>query len=95
MDIKLQRQLSNKAYDLRKQGALELEQLVRAKITANDWDSIDKIVHQLCQEFAYATHQPYARNGGLIGLAAASIALGTVGKERPAVSETTGSDCRC
>lgn len=31
---------------------------------------------QLCQDYAYAVHQPYARNGGLIGLAAASIALG-------------------
>ena len=82
MDAKLQRQLSNRQYEVRKIGAIELEQLVRTKIAANDWDSIDKIVHQLCQDFAYATHQPYARNGGLIGLAAASIALGSVGKAR-------------
>lgn len=32
---------------------------------------------QLCNEYAYAVHQPHARNGGLIGLAAAAIALGS------------------
>lgn len=37
---------------------------------------IEKIVHQLCHDYAYAVHQPHARNGGLIGLAAAAIALG-------------------
>jgi hypothetical protein len=35
-------------------------------------------VHELCHHYAYAVHQPHARNGGLIGLAAASIALGPV-----------------
>ena len=43
-----------------------------------DDERIAKIVHQLCHEFAYAVHQPHARNGGLIGLAAAAIALGSV-----------------
>lgn len=38
-----------------------------------------RIVDQLCNDFAYAVHQPHARNGGLIGLAAAAIALGSVG----------------
>lgn len=35
-------------------------------------------VWQLCHDYAYAVHQPHARNGGLIGLAAAAIALGPV-----------------
>lgn len=35
-------------------------------------------MEQLCHDYAYAVHQPHARNGGLIGLAAASIALGSV-----------------
>lgn len=35
------------------------------------------ILDQLCNEYAYAVHQPHARNGGLIGLAAAAIALGS------------------
>lgn len=34
------------------------------------------IIDQLCRDFAYAVHHPNARNGGLIGLAAAAIALG-------------------
>lgn len=36
------------------------------------------ILENLCNEYAYAVHQPHARNGGLIGLAAAAIALGSV-----------------
>ena len=44
-----------------------------------EYERIAKIVDQLCHDYAYAVHQPHARNGGLIGLAAASIALGSVG----------------
>lgn len=55
-----------------------LEGLVREALLSNDFERIQKIVKQLCNEFAYAVHQPHARNGGLIGLAAASIALGSV-----------------
>ena len=54
-----------------------LEALVREALAANDHERIEKIVHQLCKDYAYAVHQPHARNGGLIGLAAASIALGS------------------
>ena len=43
-----------------------------------EYERIGKIVDQLCHDYAYAVHQPHARNGGLIGLAAASIALGSV-----------------
>lgn len=39
---------------------------------------MEAILDQLCNEYAYAVHQPHARNGGLIGLAAAAIALGAV-----------------
>lgn len=55
-----------------------LEKLVRDTLAAQNHDRIRKIVNQLCQDYTYAVHQPYARNGGLIGLAAASIALGSV-----------------
>lgn len=44
----------------------------------HEHDRIAKIVNQLCLDYAYAVHQSHARNGGLIGLAAASIALGSV-----------------
>ena len=97
MDPAVQRLLNDKAYDKRKQGALEsvisksptthkaanircfrLEKIVREAIANREYDKIGKIVDQLCNEYAYAVHQPHARNGGLIGLAAVSIALGSV-----------------
>lgn len=56
-----------------------LESAIRNALNDNNHDRIAKIVHQLCHDFAYAVHQPHARNGGLIGLAAAAIALGPVG----------------
>jgi hypothetical protein len=55
-----------------------LERVIRDLATAKDFDRIQKIIQQLCNDFAYAVHQPHARNGGLIGLAAAAIALGPV-----------------
>ena len=55
-----------------------LERTIRDAIALQDYDRVGKIVQQLCHDFAYAVHQPHARNGGLIGLAAVSIALGTV-----------------
>ncbi|EUC49837.1 hypothetical protein COCMIDRAFT_83492 [Bipolaris oryzae ATCC 44560] len=76
MDANITKALNDKLYDRRKSGALELEGLIRDALATQDHDRIAKIVHQLCHEYAYAVHQPHARNGGLIGLAAASIALG-------------------
>lgn len=55
-----------------------LEKIVRDSVFQNEHEKIQKIVEQLCHDYAYAVHQPHARNGGLIGLAAASIALGSV-----------------
>lgn len=52
--------------------------MIRDLAASKDYDRIQKIIQQLCNDFAYAVHQPHARNGGLIGLAAAAIALGTV-----------------
>jgi vacuole morphology and inheritance protein 14 len=56
--------------------ALELEQAIRECLMEEDRDKIKLIIDQLCRDFAYAVHHPNARNGGLIGLAAAAIALG-------------------
>ena len=78
MDSNVQRLLSDKLYDKRKTGALELENNIRTALSENNPDRITKIVNQLCHNYAYAVHQPHARNGGLIGLAAAAIALGSV-----------------
>ncbi|KAL1633294.1 hypothetical protein SLS56_002927 [Neofusicoccum ribis] len=77
MDANIQKALNDKLYDKRKAGALELEAQVRDALASKDHDKIQRIVYQLCHEYAYAVHQPHARNGGLIGLAAASIALGS------------------
>jgi hypothetical protein len=55
-----------------------LERLVRDASANKEYEKIRRIVEQLCHDYAYAVHQPHARNGGLIGLAAASIALGSV-----------------
>lgn len=55
-----------------------LESSIRNALAESNHDKIAKIVHQLCHDYAYAVHQPHARNGGLIGLAAAAIALGSV-----------------
>ena len=55
-----------------------LERVIRDLVANKDYDKIKKIIQQLCNDFAYAVHQPHARNGGLIGLAAAAIALGPV-----------------
>jgi vacuole morphology and inheritance protein 14 len=56
-----------------------LERVIRDLAAGKEFDRIKKIILQLCNDYAYAVHQPHARNGGLIGLAAAAIALGPVG----------------
>lgn len=55
---------------------MELEQVIRDCLEDGDRGKIKAIIDQLCRDFAYAIHHPNARNGGLIGLAAAAIALG-------------------
>ncbi|KAF2766529.1 ARM repeat-containing protein [Teratosphaeria nubilosa] len=76
MDSNVSKLLQDKLYDKRKVGALELENIIRNALAENNHEKIAKIVHQLCHDYAYAVHAPHARNGGLIGLAAAAIALG-------------------
>ncbi|KAK3941184.1 vacuolar protein 14 C-terminal Fig4p binding-domain-containing protein [Diplogelasinospora grovesii] len=77
MDPNIHRLLNDKLYDKRKVGALELERVIRELCASKDYDRVEAILDQLCNEYAYAVHQPHARNGGLIGLAAAAIALGS------------------
>lgn len=55
-----------------------LEKVIRDLVAVREDQRVHDILEQLCNDFAYAVHQPHARNGGLIGLAAAAIALGTV-----------------
>jgi hypothetical protein len=67
-----------------------LEATIRSCLAEGNHDRIARIVHQLCHEYAYAVHQPHARNGGLIGLAAAAIALGSV---RLSIYHSHGTAC--
>ncbi|KAI1193478.1 vacuolar protein 14 C-terminal Fig4p binding-domain-containing protein [Nemania serpens] len=76
MDPHIARLLNDKLYEKRKAGALELERSIREQMIAKDYNKVQSTIQQLCDEYAYAVHQPHARNGGLIGLAAAAIALG-------------------
>ncbi len=55
-----------------------LERLIRDLVAQKDYPRVEAVIDQLCNDFAYAVHHPHARNGGLIGLAAAAIALGPV-----------------
>jgi hypothetical protein len=67
-----------------------LETTIRSALAEGNHERIAKIVHQLCHDYAYAVHQPHARNGGLIGLAAAAIALGAVSSSgNPTANEAT------
>ncbi|KAK9462892.1 vacuolar protein 14 C-terminal Fig4p binding-domain-containing protein [Lipomyces oligophaga] len=76
MNKDIQRGLNDRLYEKRKAAALELEKSIRQCVDNNEDSKIRSIVDQLCHDFAYAVHQPNARNGGLIGLAASAIALG-------------------
>ena len=71
--------------------SVSLERVIRDLAASKDFDRIKKIIQQLCNEYAYAVHQPHARNGGLIGLAAAAIALGPVCLSNYALTEVTNS----
>ncbi|XP_054856657.1 protein VAC14 homolog isoform X1 [Eublepharis macularius] len=69
------RALNDKLYEKRKVAALEIEKLVREFVSQNSAAQIKHVIQILSQEFALSQH-PHSRKGGLIGLAACSIALG-------------------
>ncbi|XP_073420451.1 protein VAC14 homolog isoform X3 [Dendrobates tinctorius] len=69
------RALNDKMYEKRKVAALEIEKLVREFVAQNNGTQIKHVILILSQEFALSQH-PHSRKGGLIGLAACSIALG-------------------
>ncbi|CAJ0628814.1 13796_t:CDS:2 [Entrophospora sp. SA101] len=73
--IQIVRGLNDRVYEKRKTAALEIEKLVRDSISNNDTERVRAIVRKLVQDFTYSTNN-YAKSGGLIGLAATSIALG-------------------
>ncbi|KAF8306458.1 ARM repeat-containing protein [Clavulina sp. PMI_390] len=76
MDPAIIKGLNDKFYEKRKASALDLEKLVRDCYNQRDDARIRTIIDQLVDLFATPATSLHARNGGLIGLAAASIALG-------------------
>ncbi|GES94101.1 ARM repeat-containing protein [Rhizophagus clarus] len=75
LSAQIVRGLNDKAYEKRKAAALEVEKLIREYSASKETDRVRAILDKLVQDFAYSVNAN-ARNGGLIGLAAASIALG-------------------
>lgn len=69
------RALNDKLYEKRKVAALEIEKLVREFVAQSNSTQIRHVIQILASEFALSQH-PHSRKGGLIGLAACSIALG-------------------
>ncbi|OLY81500.1 Protein VAC14-like protein [Smittium mucronatum] len=73
--IQIGRGIIDKVYDKRKQNALLLEDYVRELISENDKNSISSILIEISEEFMTSSKDT-TRSGGLIALAACSIALG-------------------
>lgn len=59
---------------------LDFHRLVREFVAQNNSTQIRHVIQILASEFALSQH-PHSRKGGLIGLAACSIALGKVREE--------------
>ncbi|PKI83658.1 hypothetical protein MVES_002328 [Malassezia vespertilionis] len=76
LDPSLQKALFDRVYDRRKAAALELERQVRDCMAKNDRTRVFQIIEQLCTFLTSPEKNANARNGGLIGLAGVSIALG-------------------
>eukprot|EP01047_Picozoa_sp_COSAG01_P063487 COSAG01_NODE_8237_length_2860_cov_4.309308_1_plen_302_part_10 len=70
------RNLSDRLYDKRKNAALEIEQLIKAKLQSHGMQEIETIMRQLIKEFAESPQANF-RKGGLIGLAATAVGLAT------------------
>ncbi|KAI0920953.1 hypothetical protein AcW2_006075 [Taiwanofungus camphoratus] len=76
MESSISKQLVDKMYEKRKAAALELEKQIRECHQQGDYRRIIQIVDQLVDMFSNSTNPLHVRNGGLIGLAGTSIALG-------------------
>ncbi|EGO02004.1 hypothetical protein SERLA73DRAFT_104235 [Serpula lacrymans var. lacrymans S7.3] len=76
MDSGISKQLVDKIYEKRKAAALDLEKQIRECHQQGDQRRINQIIDQLVDMFSNASNPLHIRNGGLIGLAGTSIALG-------------------
>lgn len=66
--------LSDRSYEKRKTAALELEHIVKEKLEQQDHNGIALVLDSLHTDFIKSSNPNY-RKGGLIGMAAVSIAL--------------------
>ncbi|KAI3641830.1 hypothetical protein MIR68_000099 [Amoeboaphelidium protococcarum] len=72
------RQLGDKFYDKRKQGALEVEKIVRDLLNSGQetqYQRVVKILNFIKSEFMQNVTSSHMRNGGLIAMAAVSICI--------------------
>ncbi|XP_076470897.1 protein VAC14 homolog [Babylonia areolata] len=74
------RALVDKAYQKRKAAALELERIVKTHVSNGSLAEVIQILKYLGGDLAQSDN-PVRRRGGVLGLAAVSIALGTYTKE--------------
>ncbi|TIA88646.1 hypothetical protein E3P81_03381 [Wallemia ichthyophaga] len=74
MDHHLSRSLYDQKYERRKSAALELEKQLKEFLFKNETNKIKLIIDQLASSFNKENHSNI-KNGGLIGLAAAAVAL--------------------
>ncbi|KRY10648.1 Protein VAC14 -like protein [Trichinella patagoniensis] len=74
LSTSLVRHLTDKIYEKRKVGALELQKLVVDYINQNQMEQVEKII-TILNGYVRALN-PHTRKGGLLGLAAVAIALG-------------------
>ncbi|XP_063441015.1 protein VAC14 homolog [Mytilus trossulus] len=91
--------LSDRLYEKRKTGAIEVERIVKDLVTNSKRSQIKRVLKILGDDFALSNN-PNARNGGFIGLAASAIALGKEANNyvedliRPVVPSFTDQDSR-
>jgi hypothetical protein len=77
LPLSISRTLSDKLYEKRKLGALEVEQLIKELNAQKDEERIKSVINHLITNFSDSTQGNY-RKGGLIALAATAIGLGPI-----------------
>ncbi len=77
LQLSISRNLSDKLYEKRKLGALEVEQLIKELNAQKDEERIKNVINHLVTNFSDSNQGNY-RKGGLIALAATAIGLGSI-----------------
>ncbi|XP_024389765.1 protein VAC14 homolog isoform X1 [Physcomitrium patens] len=71
------RTLADKLYEKRKNAAREVEAVIRGLVAQQDHQRISSLLHLLVHDFALSPQSNHRKQGGLIGLAAATMGLGS------------------